>query len=106
MAKTTETTMKTLAIITVTVALITAATQAHSGGSRGYSSRGYSPSLGSSRSSSYVYRNAYAANPSVGVRSYTKSTGTFVAPHYRTPGNYTITDNLSYRGYGAVRLPR
>ncbi len=55
-------------------------------------------------SSSYVYRNPYAATPSVSVRGYTKSNGTYVAPHVRTPANYTVTDNLSYRGYGTTKV--
>lgn len=101
--------MKTLAIIAIAVSILSVATQVHAGG-RGYSSYGLSrsgySSFGSSRSSGYVYRNPYATYPSVSVRGYTKSTGTFVTPHYRTPGNYTITDNLSYRGYGTIRLPR
>ena len=29
-----------------------------------------------------------------------------VLPYYRTPANSTVTDNLSYRGYGTVRLLR
>lgn len=54
----------------------------------------------------YVYRNPYAAYPSVSVRGYTRSNRTYVFPHYRTPPNSTVTDNLSYRGYGTVRVPR
>lgn len=84
--------MKTLAIITVALAILSATTQVHAGG------RG--------RASGYSYRNPYAASPSVGVRGYMKSSGTVVMPHYRTPGNYKITDNLSYRGYGTIRSPR
>jgi len=61
---------------------------------------------GSSSSSSYVYRNPYAAAPSVSVRGYYRSTGTYVAPHVRTAPNGTVTDNLSYRGYGTVRVPK
>lgn len=61
---------------------------------------------GSSYSSGYTYRNPYAASPSVSVEGYTRSTGTVVMPHYRTPANDTLTDNLSYRGYGTVRVPR
>ena len=33
------------------------------------------------------------------VRGYTRSNGTYVMPHYRTPANGTPYDNLSYRGY-------
>jgi hypothetical protein len=56
--------------------------------------------------SSYVYHNPYAAYPSVNVRGYYCSNGTYVAPHVRTAPNWTVTDNLSYRGYGTVRVPR
>ena len=63
-----------------------------------------SPSAGTG--SSYVYRNPYAAEPSVRVQGYTRSSGTYVAPHVRTPANDTVTDNLSYRGYGTIRVPR
>ena len=55
-------------------------------------------------SSGYVYRNPYAAYPSVHVRGYYRSTGTYVAPHVRTAPNWTATDNLSYRGYGTSGL--
>jgi hypothetical protein len=61
---------------------------------------------GSSSSHAYVYRNPYAAYPSVSVHGYYRSSGTYVAPHRRTPPNSTLTDNLSYRGYGAIRVPR
>jgi hypothetical protein len=57
-------------------------------------------------SSGYVYRNPYAAYPSVNVRGYYHSNGTYVAPHVRTAPNGTVTDNLSYRGYGTVRVPK
>ena len=57
-------------------------------------------------SSGYVYRNPYAAHPSVHVRGYYRSTGTYVAPHVRTAPNGTVTDNLSYRGYGTIRVPK
>jgi hypothetical protein len=33
------------------------------------------------------------------VSGYTRSNGTYVAPHYRTPANGSVYDNLSYRGY-------
>jgi hypothetical protein len=57
-------------------------------------------------SSGYVYRNPYAAYPSVNVSGYSRSTGTYVAPHVRTAPNSTVTDNLSYRGYGTIRVPK
>ena len=57
-------------------------------------------------SSGYVYRNPYAAYPSVHVRGYYHSTGTYVVPHVRTAPNWTVTDNLSYRGYGTIRVPK
>jgi hypothetical protein len=63
-------------------------------------------SSGSAYGSGYVYRNPYAAYPSVSVQGYYRSTGTYVAPHVRTPPHGTVTDNLSYRGYGTVRVPR
>ena len=75
-----------------------------SGSSYGYSSGGYSGYSSSSRD--YVYRNPYAASPSVSVRGYTRYDGGYVAPHVRTAPNYTRTDNLSYRGYGTIRVPR
>ena len=61
---------------------------------------------GTSYRSGYTYRNPYAALPTVRVQGYTRSNGTFVMPHYRTPANSTRTDNLSYRGYGTIRVPR
>lgn len=60
----------------------------------------------SSSSRNYVYRNPYAAYPSVRVSGYTRYNGTVVLPYHRTPANNTLTDNLSYRGYGTVRVPR
>ena len=57
-------------------------------------------------SSGYIYRNPYAAFPSVHVRGYYRSSGTYVAPYVRTAPNWTVTDNLSYRGYGTIRVPR
>ena len=68
--------------------------------------RSDSGSLGGSARSTYVYRNPYAASPSVSVGGYSRSHGTYVEPHVRTPANDTVTDNLSYRGYGTVRVPR
>ena len=40
------------------------------------------------------------------MRGYYHSNGTYVAPHVRTAPNGTVTDNLSYRGYGTVRVPK
>ena len=59
-----------------------------------------------SPSREYVYRNPYAATPSVNVREYFRSDGTCVLPHVRTAPNRTELDNLSYRGYGTTRVPR
>jgi hypothetical protein len=95
--------------------LITTLT-AQAGGVRGYYRsngtyvaphyRSDSGSVGHSygSSSGYVYRNPYAAYPSVNVRGYYRSSGTYVAPHVRTAPNATVTDNLSYRGYGPSGL--
>ena len=33
------------------------------------------------------------------VNGYTRSSGTYVTPYYRTPANGSVYDNLSYRGY-------
>ena len=85
-------------VLTAALLLTAVATQASS-------VRGYARSNGTTRSS-YVYRNPYAAAPSVGVRGYTPSSGTYVAPYVRTAPNHTVTDNLSYRGYGTVRALR
>jgi hypothetical protein len=63
-------------------------------------------SVGGGYQPAYIYRNPYAAYPSVTVRGYTRNNGTFVMPYVRTPANDTVTDNLSYRGYGTVRVPR
>ncbi len=74
-----------------------------------YGSLGGSSSLGglgSTSSSGFYYRNPYSAYPSVSVDGYTRGNGTYVLPHYRTPANDTITDNLNYRGYGTIRVPR
>jgi len=57
-------------------------------------------------SSGYVYHNPYAASPSVSVGGYYRSSGTYVAPYVRTAPNSTVTDNLSYRGYGTTRVPK
>jgi hypothetical protein len=60
----------------------------------------------SSSSSGYVYRNPYAAYPSVSVNGYYRNSGTYVSPYVRTSPNNTVTDNLSYRGFGTIRVPR
>jgi hypothetical protein len=59
---------------------------------------------GSSRD--YVYRNPYAATPSVRVHDYFWHHGTYVPSHFRTSPNLTPTDNLNYRGNGTIRVPR
>lgn len=66
--------------------------------------RGYPGYSGSSHD--YVYRNPYAAFPSVHVSGYTRADGVAVLPYYRTSPNNTLTDNLSYRGFGTIRVPR
>ena len=102
--------MKTLIKFVLAAVLLTTsvATQAQSarGSYRSYrSSSTYTvPSV--RPSSGYVYRNPYAAYPSVRVQGYYRSNWTYVAPHVRTPANNTVTDNLSYRGYGTIRVPR
>ena len=113
--------MKTLTKLALAAVLLATATAARADWVSGYyrssgtyvaphyrSGDGSLGSYGGSASPShdYVYRNPYAANPSVGVQSYFKSDGTYVLPHYRTPANDTITDNLGYRGYGTIRVPR
>ena len=110
--------MKALTKLALAAVLLITTVAAQAGPVRGYyRSNGtyvaphyrsdYGSSAGrSTSSSSYVYRNPYAASPSVGVRGYTRNDGTYVLPHYRTPANRTETDNLSYRGYGTVRVPR
>jgi len=65
---------------------------------------GYSGYSSSSRD--YVYRNPYAAYPSVHVHGYYRSSGTYVQPYVRTAPNGLLEDNLSYRGYGTIRVPR
>jgi len=72
--------------------------------SGGGSAGGYSGYSGSSRD--YVYRNPYAAYPSVHVHGYYRSSGTYVQPYVRTAPNGLLEDNLSYRGYGTIRVPR
>ena len=91
--------MKTLATIILGIALFSVISSVQASGVRGYSHS-------HSGTSGYVYRNPYASYPAVSVRSYTKADGYFVAPYYRTPANSTVRDNLNYRGYGTVRVPR
>lgn len=86
--------MKTLTKLTLAVAMLIIAVSANA---QSYYS-------GSSRD--YVYRNPYAAIPSVGVHSYLRHDGTYVPSHFRTSPNWTPTDNLNYRGYGTIRVPR
>ena len=68
-----------------------------------YSSTPSYPAYLTGGSSGYVYRNPYAATPSVSVPGYIRSNGTYVAPHVRTAPNRTVTDNLSYRGYSTAK---
>lgn len=109
--------MKTLTKLALAVVILTTALAAQAGSVRGYfrsngtyvapSYRSSYGSLGGSSShSSYVYRNPYAASPSVSVSGYTRSSGTYVLPHVRTSPNWTPTDNLNYRGYGTIRVPK
>ena len=83
---------------------MTSAAEARGGGSGASRSSGANYRASSSNSSggsrsAYIYRNPYAAHPSVRVRDYTRSSGTYVERHVRTPANGTPYDNLSYRGY-------
>jgi hypothetical protein len=110
--------MKTLTKFALAAMILITTLTAQAGGVRGYyrSSGTYvAPhyrsaygSVGRSYGSSpgYVYRNPYAASPSVNVSGYYRNTGTYVAPHVRTAPNWTVTDNLSYRGYGTIRVPK
>ena len=110
--------MKTLTKLALAAVILTTAVATQAGTVRGYVRsngtyvaphyRSSSGSLGgySGSSSSYVYRNPYAASPSVSVGSYYRSSGTYVAPHVRTSPNLTRTDNLNYRGYGTVCVPK
>lgn len=110
--------MKTLKHLALAIAILATACAAQAGTVRGYTRsngtyvaphyRSSSGSLGglSSSSSSYVYRNPYAASPSVRVGGYIRSSGSYVTPHVRTSPNWTRTDNLNYRGYGTIRMPK
>lgn len=113
--------MKTLIKLALAAVMLTATFAAQAGTVRGHF-RGngtfvapyYRPSGGSlgshsgysSSSRDSVYRNPYAAYPSVSVGGYHRNSGTYVLPHLRTSPNWTRTDNLSYRGYGTVRVAR
>ena len=110
--------MQILRKIALAAMLLITTLTAQAGGVRGYYrssgtyvapySRSAYGSVGRSygSSSGYVYRNPYAAYPSVHVRGYYRSTGTYVAPHVRTAPNWTVRDNLNYRGYGTIRVPK
>ena len=74
------------------------------GGSSGPKTMPYLGGYSSSRD--YVYRNPYAAQPSVSVHGYFRSDGTYVRPHVRTAPDGILENNLSYRGYGTIRVPR
>jgi hypothetical protein len=111
--------MNSFAKLSLVATILCSALIAEAGNVRGYvrsngtyvaphyrASSGSSGGSSYSSGSSYVYRNPYAADPSVKVREYTRDDGTMVLPHRRTPANDTVTDNLNYRGYGTVREPR
>jgi hypothetical protein len=112
--------MIALKTILLSAMMLASTLVAQAGGVRGYyRSNGtyvapyYRSSYGSlgrttshSYSSGYFYRNPYAAYPSVSVRGFYRSSGTYVAPHVRTAPNSTVRDNLSYRGYGTIRVPK
>ena len=106
--------MKILNEITLIAATLFTAAIANASGARGYSASPapqYRPNYGSSATTpvpvpAYVYRNPYAAPATVHVNEYTRSDGTVVLPHYRTPANETLTDNLNYRGNGLVPMLR
>ena len=110
--------MKILTKLALAAVILTSTFAAQAGWVSGYSRsngtyvaphyRSDSGSFGgySSSSRDYVYRNPYAAYPSVSVGGYTRNDGTTVLPYNRTPANDTLTDNLGYRGYGTVRVPR
>jgi hypothetical protein len=86
--------MKTLTKLVLSVMMLTAAVSAKADSDYSSSSR------------DYTYRNPYAATPSVEVHDYFRRDGTYVPSHVRTSPNWTPTDNLSYRDYGTIRVPR
>lgn len=112
--------MKTLAKLVLAAVLFATAFTAQAGTVRGhYRSNGTyvaphyrsnSGSFGSGysggSSSGYKHQNPFAAYPSVSVDGYRRQSGTYVLPHVRTPANDTVTDNLSYRGFGTIRMLR
>jgi hypothetical protein len=110
--------MKTLTKLALVAVILCSAFAANAQMVRGYvrsngtyvapSYRSSNGSLGgySSSSRDNVYRNPYAAYPSVSVSGYTRNDGTSVLPYRRTSPNSTTTDNLNYRGYGTIRVPR
>src|SRR5262249_39691200 len=107
--------MQTLKKLTLAAAILTTTIAAQAGWVDGhYRSDGtYVQPYYRSDSSRYVagpagftYRNPYAADPSVHVDGYLWSNGKYVQPHVRTAPNDTVTDNLNYRGYGTIRVPR
>jgi hypothetical protein len=60
------------------------------------------PPVATVRVASTAIRNPYAAYPSVSVRGYFRGNDPFVWPHVRTTPHWTVTDNLSYRGFGTI----
>ncbi len=99
--------MNTLMKFVLAAVLLTTSVASQAQSARGWYRSGSTYTVPAVRpSSGYVYRNPYAAYPSVRVQGYYRSSGTYVAPHVRTPANNTVTDNLSYRGYGTIRVPR
>jgi hypothetical protein len=102
--------MKTLTLIALVISFLSFNDNSQAGEVRGYfRSNGtyvqphYRSSSGYASGERHYYRNPQAANPVVRVQSYQKSDGTHVLEHYRTPANNSLTDNLSYRGFGTVR---
>jgi hypothetical protein len=108
--------MKTLTKLALAALMLTSALAANAGWVNGYSRndgtyvsghyRSDFGSFGGSSSRDFAYRNPYAAYPSVSVDNYYRSSGSYVPSHVRTSPNWTETDNLSYRGYGTIRVPR
>lgn len=105
-----QNTMKTLALIISAISFLSCVNPSLAGDVRGYTRKDgtyvqphYRASSGSSAGVNHYYRNPNAAAPVVHVQAYVKSDDTKVTEHYRTPPNATITDNLSYRGFGTIR---
>lgn len=65
----------------------------------GVASAGFEVQYGTGRyTGGYVqpgYGSTYGGVP---VRGYTRQNGTYVAPYYRTPADYTPRNNFSYPG--------